>query len=67
MGPINLKVVWTEKEERFWQRLILPEEDRRLYTSAPWKGGYRWFRSPNIVPLEKYRRVKPVEGGQKVA
>jgi hypothetical protein len=45
-------------EDRFWRKLILPEEDRRLYTSTPWTGGYRWFRSPNVVCLEKYRRLK---------
>ena len=43
----------TPKEEAFWQRLILPEEDRDYL----WEGyGYRWFRSPNILALEHYRR-----------
>ena len=28
-----------------------PEEERHLYTSAPWRGEYRWFRSSNVVPL----------------
>jgi hypothetical protein len=23
-----------------------------------WTGGYRWFRSPNIVPLEQWRKRK---------
>jgi hypothetical protein len=35
-----------------------PEEDRALYTTAPWRGGYRWFRSPNVVCLEQWRRKK---------
>jgi hypothetical protein len=40
----------------FWQKLVLPEEDRLAYPSAPaWDGGYRWFRSPNIVDLQSYR------------
>jgi hypothetical protein len=34
------------------------EEDRRLFTTAPWKGEYRWFRSPNVICLEKYRQLK---------
>ena len=43
----------TPKEEAFWQRLLLPQEDR----DWPWDGiGYRWFRSPNVVALEHYRR-----------
>jgi hypothetical protein len=25
-------------------------------TNAPWSGGFRWFRSPNVIDLEKYRR-----------
>jgi hypothetical protein len=24
----------------------------------PWYGGYRWFKSPNVVPIEKYRKPK---------
>ena len=43
----------TPKEEAFWQRLVLPQEDRDWL----WDGiGYRWFRSPNVVALEHYRR-----------
>jgi hypothetical protein len=33
------------------------EEDRWRWTSAPWRGEYRYFRSPNVIPLEKYRRL----------
>jgi hypothetical protein len=40
-------------EGAFWRKLILPQEDRE----TPWEGkGYRWFRSPNIVPIEQWRR-----------
>jgi len=40
----------TPKEEAFWQRLILPEEDRDYL----WEGyGYRWFRSPNVLALKR--------------
>jgi hypothetical protein len=46
------------EDETFLRRLVLPEEDRRrLYpASRPWTGGYRWFRSPNVIPLEQARR-----------
>jgi hypothetical protein len=40
-------------EDAFWRKLILPQEDK----DTPWDGkGYRWFRSPNVVPLEQWRR-----------
>jgi hypothetical protein len=35
-----------------------PEEDRALYTTTPWRGEFRWFKSPNVVPLEQWRRKK---------
>jgi hypothetical protein len=57
MGSLPTLVrTYTPKAEAFWQKLVLAEEDRAALTSAKWKGGYRWFRSPNIVPIEHYRR-----------
>jgi len=47
-----------DEGEDFLRSLTWAEEDRCQYTSAPWSGGYRWFRSPNVVPLEQYRRAK---------
>ena len=47
-----------DEDEAFLQRLIFAEEDRHLFTTTPWCGGYRWFRSPNVVCLEKVRRLK---------
>ena len=31
-------------------------------STAKWDGSYRWFRSPNIIPLERYR--SPDEWGR---
>ena len=46
-----------------WQQLVMAEEDRRLYPRAPlWDGGYRWFRSSNVVDLQQYRG--PAEKGR---
>jgi hypothetical protein len=45
-----------EEDEAFLRRVIFPEEDRRLFTATPWRGGYRWFRSPNVVPIEQWRQ-----------
>jgi hypothetical protein len=34
----------------------MPEETRLLYPHAPrWSGGYRWFRSENVIDLLNYR------------
>jgi hypothetical protein len=51
----------TEQDiDHFWQRRVLPEEERRrLYLGMPWTGSYRWFRSPNVIDLWRYRN--PVE------
>lgn len=45
-------------DEVFLRRLIFPEEDRHRFTATPWRGGFRWFRSDNVVCLEHYRRLK---------
>jgi hypothetical protein len=37
------------------------EEDRFRFTSHPWSGEFRWFRSPNVVCLERYQRRKARE------
>jgi hypothetical protein len=43
-------------DDNFWQRLVLPEEDRRwLYPAMTWTGSYRWFRSTNVIDLWRYR------------
>ena len=55
----ELRPDWDE-DEAFLRRLIFLEEDPPLFTTRPWGGGYRWFRSPTIVCLEKYRRLKAV-------
>ena len=42
-------------DEAFLRAMTFPEEDRARWTTAPWRGEFRWFRSPNIVPLERWR------------
>jgi hypothetical protein len=48
-------------EEAIYRRLILPEEDRARLDKPPWCGGFRWFRSTNVICLEHYRvtEIKP--------
>jgi hypothetical protein len=57
MGTIQGAIAQYDEEHAFAQQLTIPEEDRATYTSAKWAGGYRWFRSPNVVCLEKYRSL----------
>jgi hypothetical protein len=42
-----------DKESAFWQRLTLPVEEKSTWWW--WDRSYRWFRSPNVIPLERYR------------
>ena len=58
MGTIAEAIAQYDEEHAFARQLIVPEEDRAKYTSVKWEGGYRWFRSPNVICLEKYRRIK---------
>jgi hypothetical protein len=55
---INDVMARYEVEHSFARSVTLPEEDRAQYTSVRWGGGYRWFRSPNVVCLEKVRRAR---------
>ena len=39
-------------DEKWRRQMTLSYEDRPVFTSAPWRGEHRWFRSDNIIPLE---------------
>ena len=45
------------EDEAFLRQFVFPKEDRHLFTTAPWRGGFRWFRSPNVVPIEFGRQL----------
>jgi len=48
-----------EEDGALWRRLVLSEEDRfRLFPPTMRPGGYRWFRSENIVCIEHFRRPR---------
>jgi hypothetical protein len=49
---------WYADEETFMRHLTVCEEDRRLYGFPPYRGGFRWFRSPNVVCLERVRAAR---------
>jgi hypothetical protein len=43
-----------DDDEAFMRSLTRCDEDRRR-PGVPWNRGYRWFRSVNVIPLERYR------------
>jgi|RhiMetStandDraft_8_1073273.scaffolds.fasta_scaffold00180_3 hypothetical protein len=49
-----------EAQHEVVRRMSLPVEDKLPFIPRIIRdsGGYRWFRSPNVVCLEKYRRLK---------
>jgi hypothetical protein len=50
------QILKRKENDLFWQKLVLPwEENRRLDPYLVWDGYYRWFRSENVIALEKYR------------
>jgi hypothetical protein len=49
-----------DNEDAFWRKLILPEEEH-LRMGKPWTGSCRWFRSPNVVPIEQWRKIRDGE------
>ena len=42
-----------DDNEEFYRRFTAPEE--RKQRIKPWCGGFRWFASENVLPLEQYR------------
>ena len=63
MNPrIAVALAEYERENEFTRQVLLPIEDRERFmpTAPPWpaNGGYRWFKAPNVICLEKVRRLK---------
>ena len=58
MATLKSQLAQYDEDHELLRQCVIPEEDRAKYTSAKWSGEYRWFRSPNIVCLEKVRRLK---------
>jgi hypothetical protein len=58
MGTIKNALANYDAEHEFLRQLTIPEEDRAKHTGAKWSGEYRWFRSANVICLEKVRRLR---------
>jgi hypothetical protein len=47
-----------DPNEALMRELVFPEEELRLLTSVTWRGEFRWFRSPNVVPIERAKQKR---------
>jgi hypothetical protein len=56
--PIQEAIEAYDAEHAFARRVLPAEEDRPRLTSAHWQGGFRWFRAPNVICLEKARKLR---------
>jgi hypothetical protein len=45
-----------EDDKTFMRRITFAEEDRHRFTSTPYRSGFRWFKSENVVPIERWRK-----------
>jgi hypothetical protein len=46
------------RPENVFARVIMLAEEDRVTPKAHWnEAGYRWFKSPNVIDLEKVRRL----------
>jgi hypothetical protein len=53
-----------DEDDKFYRRFVLCEEDRlHRYPHLGPSIGFRWFRSPNIIPIEKARRRRQKREG----
>ena len=57
MVTLKARLARYDEEHEFLRGISLPEEDRAKYSMPPWSGGFRWFRSSNVVCLEKAREL----------
>ncbi len=60
---MEMKKMMLQKREEipFYRRLILPWEEKLRYdTFLVWDGSYRWFRSENVIPLERYQDLETI-------
>jgi hypothetical protein len=48
-----------DEDEAFLRDLTLSVEDWPPEWRLKGHTGHRWFRSPNVIPMEKYRRAEP--------
>jgi hypothetical protein len=48
-----------ENDETLLRSIVMCEENRRCFhPDVVWSSGWRWYRSPNVIPLERSRALK---------
>jgi hypothetical protein len=57
---MNSKTERSIEDEAWLRKLTFSEEERLSLTTAKWDGEARWFSSPNIVPMERYREPEQI-------
>jgi hypothetical protein len=63
MSTLLERIQRYDEDRAFLRQAMIPEEDRHRFTSVKWSGEYRWFRSPNVICLEKARAVRTENDG----
>ena len=59
---MQLSHVEMDEDEELFRRYCLCEEERlKRYPNMAWSGGYRWFRSANVIALEQYQSAQEIE------
>jgi hypothetical protein len=63
MATAQTKKADNDDDDEFMRSITWCQEDlRRLYPHLVGKdGGFRWFRSGDVVPIEKYRKLVPTK------
>ena len=51
---------YSKERDEFSRKFTMPFEEW-LTSGRRWLGGYRWFLTPNVIPIEHWRRVVEVE------
>jgi hypothetical protein len=60
-GSLMILKRYSLQDEIFLRSVVFAEEDRHLFTTSPWHGGFRWFRAENVVPIEHWQQVEVEE------
>jgi hypothetical protein len=50
-----------DQDDESWHRLVICEEDRIArdgICARPGAIGFRWFKSPNIIPIEQAGQIR---------
>jgi hypothetical protein len=52
------EAVGARPEEEVMRDLVFPGGRAGAMDNPKWDGGYRWFKSPNVICLEKAREAR---------